>query len=212
MRIVSPGDSGGEQGSSPRFRLFAYVGADSSHEVHDLVACSIEQALDAAYRLSGGDARLWSLALVPDRAEEPEDARRGLTWLSGFDAHRRPANPAEWRLRGQMQDRYLRARSQRGEAPLLPNGLRVIRMFPEWCVGLPLWESFTDSYPVRPGELPISRALEGELEVWNREWESHGLDATRSPAWFERGWELYEEVQRALANIAEVRPDLARGY
>lgn len=212
MRIVLPGDGWREQESSPRFRLFVHDGAESADDVHDLVDCSVEQALNAASQLSAGDARLWSLALVPDRAEEPEDVRRGLTWLSGFDAHRRPANPVEWRLRGQMQDRYLRARSQRGETPILPNGLRVIRMFPEWCVALPLWESFTNSYPVRQGELPIARALEDELEVWNREWESSGLDAGRPRAWFERGWELYEEVQRALANVAEVRPDFAQGY
>lgn len=185
----------------PRLRLHLYDGPTNELSVYDMVESSVEEAQESARMASDGDARLWSLAMVH------ESSSIGVIWLSGCDYRRAPGSPIEWRLRGQMQDRYLAARSQCDEPVVLPDGLRVIRLFPEWGVDLPLWESFADrGYPFEPGALPIDAALERQLSDWNREWESFGFEAPRPKAWFERGWELHARLQGTLADIAEVRP------
>lgn len=186
----------------PTFRVFVYEGTTNAVTVHAITDCSVEQALEAAEMLSRRNELLWSLAVVLE-AQGP-----GLNWISGTDYRDRPGrNASRWRLRRQMQDRYLSARSMRGEPLLLPDGLRRIRMFPEWTGGLSLWESFSDHYPCEPGELPIPQELEQRLIEWNLEWESYGLDAERPESWTDRGWTLYERLQLALAGCAEVSPD-----
>lgn len=184
------------------FRLFIYEGAASTAGAYAISNCSVEEALEAAGMLSRRNTLLWSLAVVSDAAVG------ALNWLSGTDYNRCPQRSGvRWRLRRQMQDRYLRAQVKRGEAAVLPNGLRRIRMFPEWTGGLSLWESFSDHYPYGEGVLPIPRELEQELVEWNRDWEAHGLDAERPVSWSDEGWRLYERLQAALAGYAEVSPE-----
>ncbi|MET0886506.1 MAG: hypothetical protein ABWX92_08655, partial [Mycetocola sp.] len=118
----------------PRFRVYVFKGAGNAVTTLDILDATIEEALETAITLSHGDQHLWSLALV----EQDPRGMRGLIWLSGMDYNDPPGTASEWRHRQQMQDRYLAARHRAGEAPLLPNGLRVIRVFPEWVGGWPL--------------------------------------------------------------------------
>ena len=145
-------------------------------------------------------------------------AGRGLVWLSGND-YNWPPDPRwdsakYWRARGAMQSRYLMARAQAGEPVVLPSGERSIRMFPEWSVDLPLWESFTDNYPVARGALLLSADLEDDLAAWNERWQSIA-DPDASPetttaewtSWEDEGRLLLGRLRTALAGIAEVRPE-----
>lgn len=191
------------------FRVFLFEGADSAVTTFDIVEATVEQALEAARMLSEDNAKLWSLALVHDEIADGDAGPRGLVWLSGLDYHDQPETAHQWHLRGQMQNRYLSAAAQRGDAPLLPNGLRVIRLFPEWAGGLPLWESFTDHYRISPEHLDLSDHLSTALGEWNHHWldrdETHPLpDAA---AWRAEGWALYKLLQTELDGIAEVRPE-----
>lgn len=194
------------ESSQPRFRLYVFDGPGNAVTTLDLTQCSVEQALEVAGKLDG--EKLWSLAVVTG-----EGASRGLTWISGNDDNAGPSRDADdIRLRGQMHDRYLSARVIRGLAATLPNGLRVIRMFPEWGAG-PLWESFTDNYPAEPEVLGISAPLASDLAAWNDQWQDRAEDEPLPDAegWRARGWELFERVQDELRGIAEVRPEFARG-
>lgn len=191
------------QEHEPRLRLHIFEGAENDLQSFDLVEHTIVQALDSARMLSDENRKLWSLAVLNER-----DAA-GLIWVSGYDYRSTPTHASEWRLRKEMQDRYLSAMSQRGEEPRLPDGLRVIRLMPEWSVELPLWESFTDSYLISPGEVSIAQKLECELTEWNRDWQSYGFENERPKSWFDRGWQLHEQLQIQLAETAEVRPDFA---
>jgi hypothetical protein len=106
-----------------------------------------------------------------------------------------------------MQDRYLSARSLRNEPVVLPNGLRVVRMFPEWGVAWPLWESFTDDYPMDASALGLSEALVTDLAAWNSRWDDRDLDDPLPAGWRDDGWALYRRLQAELDGVAEVRPD-----
>lgn len=189
-----------------RFRLCVYGASAKEDALFDIIGASVEDALEGAHNLSEEDRRLWSLAIV-DAPSLVDASRPSLTWISGFDYHALPATPAEWRGRGQMQVRYLSAKVLRGEDPVLPNGLRVVRMFPGWGSEIALWESFTDMYVLEPGDLPLGEKLEQELVDWNLEWESYGLEADRPKSWVEKGWILHSKVQAALEEVAEVRPE-----
>lgn len=193
-----------------RFRVYVFIGSGNAVATTDLLGASVDEALEEAAILAEDNQRLWSLALVHD---DPQHGR-GLIWLSGNDYNDdHTFTSAYWRARALMQDRYLMAKVRRGEEPVLPSGLRVIRMFPEWTVALPLWESFTDNYPVEPGALGLANKLERELEAWNEEWQLHA-DTDNTPhdwvPWEERGRVLYDEVCRQLHGIAEVRPEFLR--
>lgn len=191
------------QQHAPRFRAFVYRGADSAVTALDIVDASVEEALRAARDFAGGDAHLWSLALVAT----DEHGRQGLVWLSGMDYHDTPNSRAEWQRRRHMQVRYLAARAREGSEPVLPNGLRVIRMFPEWVGGWPLWESFTDSYRLTGQDLGLADALSDALLAWNFAWMERQEDEPVPDGWLERGKRLHVELQAQLRGIAEVRPE-----
>lgn len=158
------------------YRLLVFEGAQATATAFDLVDATLEDALDAAARMSGADERLWSLALVD------EDARR-LTWLSGMDYHERPGTAVEWRRRARMQDRYLSRRSLLGLPLVLPDGLRVIRLFPEWVHGLPLWENFADPYRLGDDDLDLSPVLTAALIAWNDAWSDRSEEEPPPAAW-----------------------------
>ena len=171
----------------------------------DIFKTSVEDVLQSAEVLSEHDARLWSLALV----STDSNGDFGLTWLSGMDYNEVPRNAHEWKLHSEMQSRYLMARSQAGESVVLPNGLRCIRMFAEWVDSCPLWESFTDNYPLQQGSLPISDELWNELVKWNREYRNRDEDEPipDERGWLARGTELHNRLQNELVGVAEVVPE-----
>lgn len=182
------------------YRLLVFEGAQATATAFDLVDVTLEDALDAAARMSGADERLWSLALVD------EDGYR-LTWLSGMDYRERPGTAVEWRRRARMQDRYLSRRSLLGLPLVLPDGLRVIRLFPEWVHGLPLWESFADPYHLTEADLDLSPVLTAALIAWNDAWGDRSEEEPPPAAWASHGRELWRRLQAELEGTAEVRPD-----
>lgn len=198
---------------NPRFRIYVFEGAANAVSTFDVVDASIEEALEAARVQSQGDRHVWSLALVNDDGR----SGRGLIWLSGNDYNDNPApldDANYWRARGTMQNRYLMARAQAGEPVVLPTGERLIRFFPEFGVDLPLWESFTDHYPVERGALSLLPELEDALKAWNERWQSlasiDGSTAAMSgrwSAWKREGVTLLADLRSALAGRAEVRPE-----
>lgn len=190
---------------SPRFRLYTFDGPGNSVTTVDLWDCSVEDALEAG-ALADAEGKLWSLALV--RGTGPN---RGLVWLSGYDYNDAPDSSPAWRQRRRMQDRYLAARARAGEPAVLPNGLRVIRMF-LGRAGSPLWESFTDNYPADPAALGLSADLVADLAAWNAAWNRHPEDEAMpdEAAFLAAGRALHARVQYELAGIAEVRPEFDR--
>lgn len=190
-----------------RFRIYVFTGADHAVDTHDLLDASVDDALEAARELAGDDDELWSLALVEN------DARglRGLLWLSGMDYNDAPDGARQWRARALMQDRCLAARVRRGRAPLLPDGRRVIRLFPEYGGGLPVWQSFTERYRLEPADLGFDegrdRDLIARLRTWNEEWQDIPEGGTPAAGWSDEGASLRDDLQRVLGPGAEVRPD-----
>ncbi len=217
MHGVDERDSSWEN-DAPRFRIYVFEDAENAVSTFDLLGATVEEALEAARVQSGNDQHLWSLALVHDDGR----AGRGLVWLSGNDYNDNPAqvdDPNYWRARGAMQNRYLRARAQAGEQVVLPTGERLIRFFPEWGTDLPLWESFTENYPVERSALPLPATLEIDLAAWNERWQDMANtlepDITAAPWWPEwerEGVRLVALLQRALDGIAEVRPEFFGGW
>lgn len=189
----------------PRFRLYLFGGPGNAVTTLDFIDTQIHDVLEAA-TLAGKDGKLWSIALV---AEKP-DLGRGLVWLSGMDYNSTPTTRAEWRMRATMQDRYLMAKAARGEAPLLPDGRRVIRVFPDHGHRWPLWENFTDQYTMKPSDYGLSDMLSDGLRAWYDEWERHGIDWEPDNAWLEEGYRLVELLRREVGAFAEVRPEFAR--
>jgi len=193
--------------NDPRFRVYVFSRGGSSVRTVDLLDATIEEALDAAGVLSEADEHLWSLALV----EQDTRDDRGLIWLSGMDYNDAARTDREWRLRAQMQDRHLRAKVARGQPPRLPNGLRVVRMFPEWSSGSPLWENFTDEYRLSGEDLGLPEPLSAALVAWNETWLSRSEHDAIPEGWVETGDRLFGALQVELADIAEVRPGYAIG-
>lgn len=187
----------------PRFRVYVFEGPGNAVTTVDIVDATVEEALEAARSLANDDAHLWSLALVDDDSR----GMRGLVWLSGTDYNDVPRTPRDVRLRGRMQDRYLAARALRGLDPVLPDGLRVIRVFPEWTDGWPLWESFTPQYRRTGPELGLSPALSDALRAWNDRWQDRREDEPEPEGWAADGEALVSELRRELAGIAEVRAE-----
>ncbi|SJM59485.1 hypothetical protein FM112_06545 [Gulosibacter sp. 10] len=201
MECADP-DSTARHRYDTHFRLFVYEGPEATAMALDLRDTTIKEALENSRIFSEQDSRLWSLAVVDD------GPGTGLIWISGMDYRIAPTSLREWRLRGDMQSRYLMARAQRDQPVVLPNGLRSIRMFPEWGVSIPLWESFTENYPVDPKTMPFGRRLKKDLDEWSAAWQAQAETNPEMPdTWRERGFELYERVQKALEDIAEVRPE-----
>jgi hypothetical protein len=202
--LVPDGDVAWER-DDPRFRVFVYAGVDDSVRAVDLLDADSHDALESAKPLSNGDRDLWALALVVDDTVDG----RGLVWLSGTDYRREPMTAAQRRGRREMQDRFLRERSRRGEPVVLPNGRRLIRMFPEWSVDLPLWESFSENYPATAAALGLADDLAAALREWNDEWQNRPEDVPLpdEEGWRERGIRLLERLREELDGVAEVRPE-----
>ncbi|WP_454118363.1 hypothetical protein [Microbacterium lacticum] len=200
--LVDERDSTWERDDA-HYRIYIFEGAGNEVTTFDLEGATVEEALEQASAMSGADERLWSLALVEN------DARglRGLIWLSAMDYNDPPGSAREWQRRRQMQDRYLLARSRRGESNVLPNGLRLIRVFPEWVSGWPLWESFSDEYHLTGSDLGLSSDLSTALFAWNDAWQSRDVDAPLPEAWEEHGRVLVARLRSELEGVAEVRPE-----
>lgn len=186
-----------------RYRVYIFEGPGNAVTVFDIVDATIEEAMAAAAATSNGNTQLWALALVE------EDARGlpGLIWLSGMDYNDPPDSPWEWQRRRQMQDRYLAATHRPDAHPTLPNGLRVIRVFPEWVSGWPLWENFTDEYRRTGPELGLSASLSDALYQWNEAWRSRDEDDPVPARWESDGLALVAQLRAELDGIAEVRPE-----
>lgn len=187
----------------PRFRVYVFAGPGNAVSTVDVLDATIEQALESARTLSKGDECLWALALVDDHSR----GSRGLIWLSGMDYHDIPTTSVDWQRRRQMQDRYLKDKRRRGLACKLPNGLRVIRVFPEWVTGWPLWESFSEDYRLTGPALGLTRGLSDALYAWNESWRERQEEAPIPEGWEERGRHLVQLLQTELEGVAEVRPE-----
>jgi hypothetical protein len=203
----SPTGAGGVAWEShhAHFRICVFEGAEATVRSYEFDGEAVGEILERAVGLSGGNAMLWSLALVSDN----QARGRGLVWLDGTDYRQQPRTRLEWRARGRMQDRYLFACFKRGEkSPVLPSGLRVLRMFHDYGRDFPLWESFSDQYTLHAGDLPLSEALNEGLAAWTRAWdEEQTFSADRLADQIETGWSLHKQVQLQLRAIAEVRPE-----
>lgn len=105
------------------------------------------------------------------------------------------------------QDRYLVARSRRDEPLELPNGLRVIRKFPEWRSGWPLWENSSADYRLTGPDLGLSSDLRAAMLAWIEQWQERQDDDPLPDGWLEAGHPLFERLTRELDGIAEVRPE-----
>lgn len=191
------------EGYDPRYRLYVFEGPGNAVTTLDIMDATIEEALELATDTSNNDEHLWSLALVHD---DPRDAR-GLIWLSGMDYNDIPTSPQEWKRRGQMQDRYLKSRHNRGLPTVLPTGQRVIRMFPEWVSGLPLWENFSEEYNLTGSDLKLTPSLSSALYDWNEAWSNRGVDDPVPSGWRATGETLTRQLQVELIDVAEVRPE-----
>lgn len=188
-----------------RFRLYLFDGPANAVTRLDFVDAQIHDVLEAA-TLAGKDGKLWSIALVVEKA----GMGRGLVWLSGMDYNNTPATRAEWQMRATMQDRYLMAKAARGEFPLLPDGRRVIRVFPDHGHRWPLWENFTDQYTMKPSDYGLSDMLSDGLRAWYDAWERRGIDWEPDNAWLEEGRRLVELLRHEVGAFAEVRPEFDR--
>lgn len=193
------------QDARPRFRLYTFEGVSPTVTATDLWDCSVDAALEEGGRWD--ETRLWSLALVSGRGSSAE-----LVWLSGYDYREPPHDRYQWAARRVMQDRYLSAQARSGRPVILPDGLRVVRMFPGWAES-PLWESFTDNYPADPAALGLTPALAADLLAWNARWNAHDpeLAMPDEDAYLDEGRRLHRRAQVELAGIAEVRPEFDRG-
>jgi len=204
MRIfaVDERDSTWERDDA-RFRVYVFDGPGHAVTAFDIVGLTVRVALEAAAAMSDCNKKLWALALVETDAR----ALPGLIWLSGMDYNDPPGSPREWQRRRQMQDRYLLATRERHVTPTLPDGLRVIRVFPEWVSGWPLWESFTDEYRRTGPELGLSVELSDALYRWNETWLSRAVDDPVPARWESDGLALVARLRTELDGIAEVRPE-----
>lgn len=189
-----------------RYRIYVFEGAGNAVKTFDLEDATVEEALETADGLAGRGERLWSLALV----ENDTRGLRGLIWLSGMDYNDPPGSAREWRRRRQMQDRYLAARHRLGEPVVLPDGQRLIRVFPEWVRGWPLWENFSDEYHLAGPDLGLTPELSASLYEWNEAWQTRGVDDPAPEGWYERGLELVAQLRDELYGVAEVRPEFLR--
>lgn len=189
-----------------RYRLYVFEGPDNAVTTIDIVEATIEQALESARALSNGDEHLWSLAMVENDAR----GMRGLIWLSGMDYNDPPSSAREWQRRRQMQDRYLMAKSRRREPTVLPNGLRLIRVFPEWVSGWPLWENFSEDYRLSGPDLGLTAELSDALLGWNEAWLDRHEDDPLPAGWEDEGRRLLIQLRSELDGIAEVRPEFLR--
>lgn len=189
------------ESNDPRYRIYVFAGAGSAVTTVDLVDATFKDAEWSATTLAGDD-NLWSIALVVDDS----DRGRGLIWLVGGDYNSPPRSPREWQMRAQMQDRLLAHRSRKRLPLTLPDGRRVIRLFPDWGREWPFWESFSEGYTLDAEDLPLSDELAGEIYAWNAAWQDRAETDPLPDGWIEHGRHLHARMQTELDTIAEVRP------
>lgn len=202
MRVVEVDERDSSWESMARFRLYLFEGPGNAVTTLDFVDARLNDVFDAA-ELAGKAGRLWSVAAVVDDSTHG----RGLVWLTGMDYNSVPTTSVEWRARATMQDRYVKAKSSTGQAPVLPDGRRVIRLSPDYTRDYPLWESFSESYAISAADLGLSAELAGALRAWQQEWEGRDDASSPSEEWYREGWRLTDLLQREVAGFAEVRPD-----
>lgn len=190
------------ESNEPRYRIYVFEGPGSAVTTVDLVDATLRDVESSATTLAGDD-RLWSVALVVDDSTHG----RGLIWLVGGDYNSPPTSPREWRMRAEMQDRLLSRRSQEKLPLTLPDGRRVIRLFPDWGREWPLWESFSERYALAARDLPLSRELAADLHQWNAVWQARDETEPVPEGWIEHGRLLHARMQEQLDELAEVRPD-----
>lgn len=189
----------------PRYRLYIFDGPGNAVTTIDLVDAELKDVEWSARSLAG-DTKLWSAALVVDDSQKG----RGLIWLIGGDYNSPPRSAREWRMRDEMQDRYLSNRSLKKLPLALPDGRRVIRLFPDWGREWPLWESFSESYTLSAEDLGLSPGLASDLRSWNAEWQDRSETDPLPPGWKTLGRDLHMRLQSELGSTAEVRPDFDR--
>lgn len=200
VTLVDERDSSWES-LAPRYRMYVYEGAGNAVTTLDFEGARYADVVSAG-AIADRDGRLWSAAMVIDDSQG-----RGLVWITGLDYNDRPVTSAEWAARREMQDRYLSARSLAGAPVVLPDGRRLIRMFPDHGHRWPLWESFTDAYAIDPDDLALSDSLTGALRLWYDRWAAVALDVGMDAAWKEEGHRLCVLLQAELGDTAEVRPE-----
>ena len=101
---------------------------------------------------------------------------------------------------------------QSSDPPRLDNGRRLIRVFPEWGTELPLWESFSEHYPVQRGDVVISDALLSALTAWSAEWQNRSeLDYfPDEERWVAEGHSLVSQLRAEMHGVADIRAEF--GY
>ena len=192
------------ESDNPRYRLYVFTGSGSAVRTIDFIDSQFRD-VESAAQMVGVD-QLWSIALVVD---DPGRGR-GLIWLIGGDYNAPPSSSREWRNRAEMQDRYLSKRALKHLPLTLPDGRRVIRLFPDWGVEWPLWESFSASYTLTADDLNLTPELATDLRVWNLRWQSRSEDDPIPDGWTDEGRALHARLAAELESVAEVRPDFDR--
>lgn len=190
------------ESNDPRYRIYVFEGAASAVTTVDLEDATFKDAEWSATTLAGDD-KVWSIALVVDDSTRG----RGLIWLVGGDYNSPPKSPREWRMRAEMQDRLLALRSRKRLPLTLPDGRRVIRLFPDWGREWPIWESFSDEYTLDAEGLPLSSELSADIYAWNAAWQARAETDPVPDGWAEHGRYLHARMQAELHAVAEVRPD-----
>jgi hypothetical protein len=190
------------ESNDPRYRIYVFTGAASAVTTVDLEDATFKDAEWSATTLAGDD-KVWSIALVVDDSTRG----RGLIWLVGGDYNSPPKSPREWRMRAEMQDRLLALRSRKRLPLTLPDGRRVIRLFPDWGREWPIWESFSDEYTLDAEDLPLSSELSADIYAWNAAWQARAETDPVPDGWAEHGRYLHARMQAELHAVAEVRPD-----
>jgi hypothetical protein len=92
----------------PRFRVYLFQGDPGNFgsfvAPHDISDANVLEVVRWAQEQAGADA-LYAVALVGDRETEPEEHRRGLTWLVGMDYNDVPTDDKERRIKAEMRAR-----------------------------------------------------------------------------------------------------------
>lgn len=93
---------------NPLFRVYLFhkiaPGTSWSVDTYDIRGADVLETVRWAQEQVGDDG-LFSVALVGEHVDRPQQIRRGLIWLVGMDANDIPRNTAEERIQQRMVDR-----------------------------------------------------------------------------------------------------------
>ncbi|WP_315070511.1 hypothetical protein [uncultured Microbacterium sp.] len=181
---------------SAGYRLFVFDGVEND-TAFDLFECQMSEVEPSARALTG-DEKLWSIALLVDDC----NSNRRLVWLSGGDYNKAPADEREWRMRAEMQDRYLRHRARKKRTLTLPDGSRVARL-----LDCPRFGSAAIALTAPATELSLSRSTGAALRDWNHQYQLRHEFEPAPKEWIDQGYELRARVQEEAGATVEVRPD-----